>query len=77
MPEACGSTTPSIIWTATAASIAVPPRAQHFEARLDRQRMGGRHHLLRLRARRLDPAGNQQGQEGRERPQPITRGAPR
>ena len=50
MPEACGSTTPSTIWTAMAASTAGAAAAQDFQPRLDRQGIGRRHHRLRRRA---------------------------
>ena len=44
---------------------------QNFEARFDRERMRGRHHLLRLRARRLDPADEQQANQDGERTQRL------
>ena len=42
--------------------------AQHVEACLDRQRMGGGNHLLRFRARAALSADNRQQQGEREQP---------
>ena len=75
MPEACGSTTPSIICTATAASIAEPPRFSTSRPGLDRQRMGGRDHLLRLCLRRPPSNQHRQKKDGKRKPSPHARRA--